>query len=238
MADGNLSRIIVWVSDTVILKKQLDGKVFYYVADAVTGQPVAKADLDFFGWKQVQVAPNQPTQYRVETTAASTQAADADGQVILGQDKLPQDYQWLITARKAKDGAGRGRPLRLPGLHRRLVRPAATTPSTTRPRCSPSPIGRSIGPSRRCSSSSGSRHAKYDQPDASDFANQPFTVADPQSQGRKGLREEPDRRRLRRPGRRVRRCPRTPRSASTASRSSTTAAATSASRNTRSPSSK
>lgn len=38
MAGGNVSRIIVWVSDTVILKKQLDGQVFYYVADAVNGR--------------------------------------------------------------------------------------------------------------------------------------------------------------------------------------------------------
>src|SRR5262249_26587960 len=46
MAGGNLSRIIVWVSDTVILKKNLEGKVLHYVADAVTGQPVAKAKVD------------------------------------------------------------------------------------------------------------------------------------------------------------------------------------------------
>src|SRR4029077_12523287 len=103
VAGGNLSRIIVWVSDTAILKKQLDGKVYYYTADAATGVPVAKADLDFFGYKQVQIVPNQPA-YRVETTQFN-QAADDDGQVILGQDRLPQNYQWVITARKAKDGA-------------------------------------------------------------------------------------------------------------------------------------
>src|SRR5262249_18470234 len=36
MEDGNVSRIIVWVSDTVILKKRLEGQTYYYVADAVT----------------------------------------------------------------------------------------------------------------------------------------------------------------------------------------------------------
>src|SRR5438105_6997896 len=44
MANGNTSRIVVWVSETVIVKKQLAGQVFYEVADAVTGQPVPKAD--------------------------------------------------------------------------------------------------------------------------------------------------------------------------------------------------
>ncbi len=56
MADGNMSRIIVWVNDTVIVKKQLEGKSLYFVADAVTGQPVPKANVEFFGWKQVHVA--------------------------------------------------------------------------------------------------------------------------------------------------------------------------------------
>ena len=43
MKDGNLSRIIVWVADTVIVKKQLDQKALYYLADAVSGKPVEKA---------------------------------------------------------------------------------------------------------------------------------------------------------------------------------------------------
>ena len=67
MADGNLSRIIVWVSDTAIVKKTLDGKIYYYVADAVTGVPIAKAEVEFFGWQQVQVQPNR-NDWRVDTT--------------------------------------------------------------------------------------------------------------------------------------------------------------------------
>ena len=37
MANGNLSRVLVWVNDTIIVKKQLDGKAYYFVADAVSG---------------------------------------------------------------------------------------------------------------------------------------------------------------------------------------------------------
>ena len=37
MANGNVSRIIIWNTDTIILKKNLDGQTLYYVADAATG---------------------------------------------------------------------------------------------------------------------------------------------------------------------------------------------------------
>lgn len=97
MADGNTSRIILWVADTAIAKKQLNGQTLYYVADAVSGQPVAKANVEYFGWKQIQVKPNT-NQYKVVTTNFA-EFTNADGQVILGQNKLPQDNQWLIVAR-------------------------------------------------------------------------------------------------------------------------------------------
>src|SRR5262249_27544958 len=104
MAGGNQSRVIVWVSDTVIVKKQLEGKAYYYVADAVSGQPVDKAELEFFGWKQVQIKPNTP-QWRVDTVAFNA-STDADGQLIKAQDKQPHEFSWLATATKAKDGQG------------------------------------------------------------------------------------------------------------------------------------
>ena len=36
VAGGNTSRIIVWLADTVLLKKQLDGQAYYFAADAAT----------------------------------------------------------------------------------------------------------------------------------------------------------------------------------------------------------
>lgn len=99
MKDGNVSRIILWVADTVIVKKQLDKQSWYYVADAVTGRPVAKANVEYFGWRQEQVKPNE-NNFRV-ITKNFAEHSDADGQVILKNDKLEQGYQWLITARGA-----------------------------------------------------------------------------------------------------------------------------------------
>ena len=44
MEGGNTSQIVVWLDDTVIVKKPLADKAYYFVADARTGQPVPRAD--------------------------------------------------------------------------------------------------------------------------------------------------------------------------------------------------
>jgi uncharacterized protein YfaS (alpha-2-macroglobulin family) len=96
MQDGNVSRIIVWLADTVIAKKQLDGKSWYYVADAVTGQPIEKANVEFFGWNQRPVNPNQNQfQVAIQDKAYYT---NAEGQIQLDAKTLPQDFQWLVIA--------------------------------------------------------------------------------------------------------------------------------------------
>jgi alpha-2-macroglobulin len=105
MAGGNVSRIIVWVADTAILKKQLDGQTYYFVADAATGEPIGKANLEFFGWQQHFIQPNQ---FRIETRGFDT-TCDADGQAFIGQQQAPQGFQWVIIARKAGDQGQDGR---------------------------------------------------------------------------------------------------------------------------------
>ena len=42
----------MWVADTAIVQKPLDKATWFFVADAVKGQPVAKANLEFFGYRQ------------------------------------------------------------------------------------------------------------------------------------------------------------------------------------------
>jgi uncharacterized protein YfaS (alpha-2-macroglobulin family) len=173
MAGGNTSRILVWLSDTVIVRKQLDGQVLYYVADAVTGQPVPKAGLDFFGWKQVQVKPNT-NEYRVETTAFSD-ATNADGQIILGKDRLPNEYQWVVTARKAKDGQGGADRFAYLGfswfwygqVYDFEYNQTKVYAITDRP---------VYRPMQTVQFKLWVRHAKYDQPDTSDFAGKSFRV--------------------------------------------------------------
>ena len=71
MEGGNTSRIVVWLDDTVIVKKPLADQTYYFVADARTGQPVPRADVELFGWRMVQV--DGKNEFRVETKIARAQ---------------------------------------------------------------------------------------------------------------------------------------------------------------------
>ena len=173
MENGNVSRIIVWVADTVLVKKQLDNQAWYYVADAVTGAPVDKADVEYFGWRQVQVAPNT-NRYRVETTTFS-KTTGADGQLILNAGELSNNYNWLVTARKEKAGSGGADRLAYLGFNNiwfgRVYDPdySAVRVFTITDR----PVYR---PNDTIRFKAWIRHAKYDQPNTSDFADRDFNV--------------------------------------------------------------
>jgi alpha-2-macroglobulin len=171
MEDGNISRIVVWVADTVIVKKQLSGKVLYYVADAVNGQPVAKADIDLFGWRMLFV---QNGKWKTEHTSAS-KTTDADGQLIVGEGDQPTGYNWLVTARKAKDGHGGNDRLAYLGFTN-VWYGATHDPAYNATRVfvmTDRPVYR---PENAVEFKAWVRHAKYDQADTSDFAKQSFPV--------------------------------------------------------------
>jgi len=184
MENGNLSRIIVWVSDTVILKKQLEGRAYYYVADSATGQPVPGASVEFFGFRQQQVVPNQ-NNWKTLTTRF-TQNTDLDGQLLPETKDLSQEYQWLITARKDKDkenkeGVDRFAYLGFTNVwYGRNYDPEynQTKVFTITDR----PVYR---PMQEVKFKLWVRHAKYDQADTSSFANQRFTVQIHNPQGEK-----------------------------------------------------
>jgi uncharacterized protein YfaS (alpha-2-macroglobulin family) len=93
MADGNTTRVLVWVADTAIVKKNLDQKSYYFVADAVTGKPVPNAKLDFFGYRSTW---NNNT--HEITTSEMSHTTDKDGQLLLPNDGNNSQFQWIITA--------------------------------------------------------------------------------------------------------------------------------------------
>ncbi|MEN6405481.1 MAG: MG2 domain-containing protein, partial [Thermoguttaceae bacterium] len=96
MSDGNTSAIVLWVNDTAIVKKPLENKVLYYLADAVTGEPIAKANVEFFGWRQNFL--DQPPRREV-VTRQFAERTDANGQVIPDPKQHDAACQWLVTAR-------------------------------------------------------------------------------------------------------------------------------------------
>ncbi|MEN6557330.1 MAG: MG2 domain-containing protein [Thermoguttaceae bacterium] len=100
MEDGNTSSIVVWIDDTAIVKKPLENKVLYFVADAVTGAPVAKANVEFFGWRQNFL--DQPPRREI-VTRQFAERTDSNGQAIPDPKQHDTAYQWLVTAR-TRDG--------------------------------------------------------------------------------------------------------------------------------------
>ena len=99
MEGGNVSKIVLWVADTAIVQKQLDGKTLYFVADAITGKPAAEINVEFFGWQQRHLGNNR---YSVNTTNFA-ETTNADGILMPDPRDLKPDFQWLITARGRED---------------------------------------------------------------------------------------------------------------------------------------
>ena len=173
LEDGNASRIVLWLDDTAIVKKQLDGKTWYFVADAVSGKPVAGANVEFFGWRQER-APNTKNQHRV-ITSAFAERTDADGQVFADPKLLKSEFQWVAVARTRQ---GRFAHLGFSGVwygdyHRDTHRTTKVYFVSDRP---------VYRPAQSVQFKFWLRLADYEQQDTSNFANQKFTVAinDPQ----------------------------------------------------------
>lgn len=162
MADGNTSQIILWLADTAIVKKPLDGKTYYYVGDAVDGRPIPNAKLDFFGYKQMYVSG---TRYNTEIQQF-TEKTDADGQLLHSGSS---DFQWVITA---STPGGRLAYLGFTGMwtgqwYDSEYNQTKVFTITDRPVYRPGqPVKFKLWV----------RNAKYDQEDTSSFANQKFTV--------------------------------------------------------------
>jgi alpha-2-macroglobulin len=97
MAGGNTSRIVLWLADTVLLQKHTAHGALYLVADAVTGKPVAGANVEFFGYTPL---PAPRGRVRVGTLDFAETTGD-DGLAVPDPDDLHKDHQWLVMARGA-----------------------------------------------------------------------------------------------------------------------------------------
>ncbi|MHC4946022.1 MAG: MG2 domain-containing protein, partial [Planctomycetota bacterium] len=100
MQDGNTSKIILWVNDTVIVKKHLDQGTWIYVADALTGEPVPKANVEFFGYRQERVESKIRRIFRHYNVLTDhfAEFTDGQGQLVLKEKDLATNFNWLITA--------------------------------------------------------------------------------------------------------------------------------------------
>jgi hypothetical protein len=178
MAAGNISKIILWVDDTAIVKKPMPGKTFYFVADAVTGKPVAKANVEFFGYRQDY--RNNVVELQTKQFAEFT---DADGQVIVDGAEESQQYQWLITAR---DPGGRFAYLGFTGMWRAEYYDAQYN-EVKLYTITDRPVYR---PGQKVHYKFWIGHAQYDQADRNEFAGQTFAVEVQNPKGDKILQRQ------------------------------------------------
>jgi uncharacterized protein YfaS (alpha-2-macroglobulin family) len=186
MDGGNEQRIVVWLADTAIVKKSLPQKALYYVADAVTGKPLPKMNVEFFGYWQQHI---NGSRYRVHTKNFAELTND-DGLVELSDATDNNRHQWLAIATSDSDSeragsspspaSGRLAYLGFSGVwsgdyydsQYEQVKVYAITDR---------PVYR---PSQDVHFKFWVANAKFDQPDASPFAAQSFLVEihDPKSE--------------------------------------------------------
>lgn len=106
MADGNTSRVIVWITNTALVGKPLDQNMMYFVADAMSGKPVANANVEFFGYYMEHLNRQQRLANRTYNIHTSNFAENTneDGIAIPEQKMLDNKYQWLVVARDKESG--------------------------------------------------------------------------------------------------------------------------------------
>ncbi len=100
--DGNFTaRCLVWINDTAIVRKQLDQKLMYHVADARTGLPRVNTDVEFFGFNYEYSPEGRP---KPATIASFAKKTNTDGQVVLDGNDLSSNMQWIVVARSSEGG--------------------------------------------------------------------------------------------------------------------------------------
>ena len=194
-------KIVLWLADTAIVRKPLADKSLYFVADAVTGAPLAKANVEFFG-------------YRVKHDTAD------------GNDRA----RIRNPSRELRREHRRRRP-GLPAARRRQGprrssngSPSPRTPTAGSPTSASTTSGAAAyydpqynqvkafaitdrpvyRPDQTVKFKFWVRHAQYDRDDTSAVRPPVVPGRDPQPQGREGLRRNAHVRRLRRHRRQVR----------------------------------
>ncbi|MBM4355551.1 MAG: alpha-2-macroglobulin, partial [Deltaproteobacteria bacterium] len=184
MKGGNTSRIIVWIDDTVLVKKSLANKMYYYAADALTGAPLPDMKTEFFGyWQEYKErwgAGGYLGYYYKWHIKEFSRKTDADGQLFLAPSEQSSQYTWMVVSSN-KDG--------------RLAYLGYTGVwfgdyydyeyNTTRVyTITDRPVYR---PGQTVKFKFWVRHAQYDQDDTSSFAGQSFNVLIHNPQGEKIL---------------------------------------------------
>ena len=100
ISDGNEFHTLVWIVDSVLVRRDVAGKIQWWIADAATGAPVELADVSFFGYRTIELKRKIPLGRRMEVKWREfSRVSDADGKTLLKPGDWDDEYQWLAIAR-------------------------------------------------------------------------------------------------------------------------------------------
>ncbi|MDJ0820144.1 MAG: MG2 domain-containing protein, partial [Desulfobacterales bacterium] len=163
--DGNTARIVIWVSDTTLVKKPLNNQVLYYAADAVNGRPLGDTKVEFFGYRTKRIRGTN--RYQVDYTDFHRNT-DEQGRIILNPADMKNNYSWLATVSTDNRLAYLGfSSVWYPNYYDREYNQIKTFVMTDRP---------VYRPKQKVRFKLWVRQAKYDRADASIYAGQSFSV--------------------------------------------------------------
>jgi len=98
MKDGNTSHIIVWVSNTVLLKKTMQDRTLLFAANARSGEPLPGLNVECFGYRRnYHRGKSGKARTEMETTHFAA-FSNSDGMVIADGEEMGAAYQWMIIA--------------------------------------------------------------------------------------------------------------------------------------------
>ena len=105
MAGGNEFHTVVWIVDSVLVRRDVGGATQWWVADAATGAPVAGAEISFLGYRTEHLDTRLPGARRMNILVKEfNRSTDEDGRTLMKPGDADPQFQWIAVAR-TKDRA-------------------------------------------------------------------------------------------------------------------------------------
>ena len=103
--NGNEIHTLVWIVDSVLVERDVAGKIQCWLADAASGAPVAASEIEFFGYRTIDHERKTPLGRRMDIlTKEFNRTTDAEGKTLLAPGDWDPQFRWLAVARKPGRG--------------------------------------------------------------------------------------------------------------------------------------
>lgn len=108
MVNGNTSRIVVWLTDTIIVHKPVEHGNYFYFADDTTGQPLPGMSVRYFAFATQWVNDMLKNQYGDKDLDKTSDGdgllylSRAEGSVNIRRSSTQDNPQFILTASKTE----------------------------------------------------------------------------------------------------------------------------------------